>query len=156
MKKGGRYLLLSRDSRATRRECVRNRLHTRGTQEARPCRLGTGARRGAKSRLGKLTRRLRIYSVVGPLGSTGFAALLAIGTSLGIMYILGLTGSIGMGKSTVGSMFKDAGIPLLDADEQVHKLYAGLAVEPVGAAFPGCVVNGAVDRSILSTYVLGT
>lgn len=73
------------------------------------------------------------------------------------MYILGLTGSIGTGKSTAGEMFKDAGIPLLDADEQVHKLYAkgGLAVEPVGAAFPGCVVNEAVDRTILSTYVLG-
>jgi len=66
--------------------------------------------------------------------------------------ILGLTGSIGMGKSTTGRMFADEGALLWDADAAVHRLYArgGVAVEPLGQAFPGVVVDGAVDRARLA------
>ncbi len=62
------------------------------------------------------------------------------------MIILGLTGSIGMGKSTTAQMFADAGIPVNDADAVVHDLYRSEAVEPIGKAFPGSVVHGVVDR----------
>jgi len=73
------------------------------------------------------------------------------------MIILGLTGSIGMGKSTTSTMFQDEGVPVYDADAAVHALYAsgGAAVGPVGAAFPGVVVDGAIDRARLSAAVLG-
>lgn len=66
-------------------------------------------------------------------------------------FLLGLTGSIGMGKSTTAQMFADEGIPVWDADATVHALYAGggAAVAPVAAAFPGAVVDGAVDRARL-------
>jgi dephospho-CoA kinase len=60
--------------------------------------------------------------------------------------ILGLTGSIGMGKSTTAQMFADAGIPVSDADAVVHDLYRSEAVKPIGKAFPGSVVDGVVDR----------
>ncbi|MBB4796992.1 dephospho-CoA kinase [Brevundimonas bullata] len=68
------------------------------------------------------------------------------------MIILGLTGSIGMGKSTTGRMFADEGALVWDADAAVHRLYArgGAAVEPLGQAFPGVVVDGAVDRTRLT------
>lgn len=68
------------------------------------------------------------------------------------MIVLGLTGSIGMGKSTTTAMFADAGALVWNADEAVHRLYArgGAAVAPVGEAFPGVVVNGAVDRTRLA------
>lgn len=68
------------------------------------------------------------------------------------MIILGLTGSIGMGKSTTGQMFADEGAIVWNADDAVHRLYAvgGAAVGPVGEAFPGVVVDGAVDRTRLS------
>ncbi len=68
------------------------------------------------------------------------------------MIILGLTGSIGMGKSTTGRMFADEGALLWDADAAVHRLYArgGAAVEPLSEAFPGVVVDGAVDRARLA------
>lgn len=68
------------------------------------------------------------------------------------MIILGLTGSIGMGKSTTSRMFADAGALVWDADAAVHLLYApgGAAVEPLGAAFPGVVVDGMVDRPRLA------
>jgi dephospho-CoA kinase len=68
------------------------------------------------------------------------------------MIILGLTGSIGMGKSTTSRMFADAGALVWDADAAVHRLYApgGAAVEPLGAAFPGVVVDGMVDRTRLA------
>ena len=68
------------------------------------------------------------------------------------MIILGLTGSIGMGKSTTGRMFADEGALVWDADAAVHRLYArgGAAVEPLGEAFPGVVVDGAVDRARLA------
>lgn len=66
-------------------------------------------------------------------------------------YRLGLTGGIGMGKSTAAAMFRDLGHPVWDADAAVHRLYAagGAAVGPVGAAFPGAVAGGAVDRAAL-------
>lgn len=66
------------------------------------------------------------------------------------MIILGLTGSIGMGKSTTARLFAEEGVPVNDADLVVHQLYAGEAVEPVGRAFPGTIVNGAVNRQELS------
>ena len=68
------------------------------------------------------------------------------------MIVLGLTGSIGMGKSTTATMFADAGALVWNADEAVHTLYAfgGAAVEPVGEAFPGVVIDGAVDRDRLA------
>jgi dephospho-CoA kinase len=68
------------------------------------------------------------------------------------MIVLGLTGSIGMGKSTTTAMFADAGALVWNADDAVHRLYAraGAAVGPVGEAFPGVVVNGAVDRARLA------
>lgn len=73
------------------------------------------------------------------------------------MIILGLTGSIGMGKSTTAAMFRDAGVPVYDADAEVHASYAqgGACVGPVGAAFPGVVKDGAVNREALRQAVLG-
>ena len=72
------------------------------------------------------------------------------------MIIVGLTGSIGMGKSTTSAMFADEGAAVWNADDAVHRLYAsgGAAVGPVGEAFPGVVVDGAVDRTRLAE-VLG-
>ena len=68
------------------------------------------------------------------------------------MILLGLTGSIGMGKSTTTAMFADLGAVVWNADDAVHRLYApgGAAVLPVGEAFPGVVVDGAVDRARLA------
>ncbi len=73
------------------------------------------------------------------------------------MIVLGLTGSIGMGKSTAAKLLREAGIPVHDADEAVSRLYAegGLAVEAVSRAFPQAMLNGAVDRERLSGLVLG-
>jgi dephospho-CoA kinase len=65
------------------------------------------------------------------------------------MIVIGLTGSIGMGKSTTAAMFAAEGIPVNDADAVVHDLYRSDAVEPVGAAFPGSVRDGIVDRTEL-------
>ena len=66
-------------------------------------------------------------------------------------FLLGLTGSIGMGKSTTAKMFAEEGVPIWDADATVHALYApgGAAVAPIDAAFPGAIVEGAVDRARL-------
>jgi dephospho-CoA kinase len=71
--------------------------------------------------------------------------------------ILGLTGSIGMGKSTTAAMLRDEGVPVYDSDAAVHELYAkgGKAVGPVGAAFPAAVRDGAIDRAVLGNLVLG-
>ncbi|MFK0691336.1 dephospho-CoA kinase [Mesorhizobium sp. IMUNJ 23033] len=71
------------------------------------------------------------------------------------MIVLGLTGSIGMGKSTTAKMFADAGVPVHDSDETVHRLYAGKAAPLVEAAFPGATVSGVVDRTKLAGRVLG-
>lgn len=71
------------------------------------------------------------------------------------MILLGLTGSIGMGKSTVAGMFREAGVPAFSADEAVHRLYSGRAVPAVEAAFPGVVRDGVVDREALTRAVLG-
>lgn len=70
------------------------------------------------------------------------------------MILVGLTGSIGMGKSATSQMFRDAGVPVYDADAAVHRLYAGAAVAPVRAAFPQAIVEGKVDRTILSKFVV--
>ncbi|MER9442580.1 dephospho-CoA kinase [Mesorhizobium sp. M0340] len=71
------------------------------------------------------------------------------------MILLGLTGSIGMGKSTTAKMFAEAGVPVHDSDEAVHRLYAGKAAPLVEAAFPGTTRSGAVDRAALAERVLG-
>ncbi|MGF9566335.1 dephospho-CoA kinase [Neorhizobium sp. JUb45] len=66
------------------------------------------------------------------------------------MIIVGLTGSIGMGKSTTAKFFAEEGIPVNDADAVVHDLYQSEAVKPVGQAFPGTIKNGIIDRQELS------
>lgn len=71
------------------------------------------------------------------------------------MIVLGLTGSIGMGKSTTARLFAEAGVPVHDSDEAVHRLYAGEAAPLVEAIFPGTVVDGVVDRTRLAQRVLG-
>jgi dephospho-CoA kinase len=71
------------------------------------------------------------------------------------MIILGLTGSIGMGKSTTAKMFAAEGVPVYDADAAVHRLYAGEAVPLIEAAFPGMTRDGKVDRDALGRRVLG-
>jgi dephospho-CoA kinase len=70
------------------------------------------------------------------------------------MIILGLTGSIGMGKSTTAKLFAEAGVPVYDADATVHKIYEGEAVPAIEAAFPGTTVGGKVDRNRLSAQVV--
>ena len=70
------------------------------------------------------------------------------------MIILGLTGSIGMGKSTTAKLFAEAGVPVYDADAAVHRLYEGEAVAAIEAAFPGTTADGKVDRNRLSAQVV--
>jgi len=70
------------------------------------------------------------------------------------MIILGLTGSIGMGKSTTAKLFAEAGVPVYDADAAVHSIYEGEAAPVIEAAFPGTTVNGKVDRNRLSARVV--
>jgi dephospho-CoA kinase len=71
------------------------------------------------------------------------------------MIILGLTGSIGMGKSTTAKLFAEEGVPVHDADAAVHALYEGEAVPLVEAAFPGTTQDGKVDRGLLAKAVVG-
>ncbi|HEX5845012.1 MAG TPA: dephospho-CoA kinase [Rhodoplanes sp.] len=70
------------------------------------------------------------------------------------MILIGLTGSLGMGKSATGLMFAEAGVPVHDADATVHRLYEGDAVEPIQAAFPGVTSTGRIDREKLGARVL--
>jgi dephospho-CoA kinase len=71
-----------------------------------------------------------------------------------LMMILGLTGSIGMGKSTTAKLFAEAGVPVYDADATVHRVYEGEAVPAIEAAFPGTTSDGKVDRAKLSATVV--
>jgi dephospho-CoA kinase len=71
------------------------------------------------------------------------------------MFVLGLTGSIGMGKSTTARFFAEAGVPVHDADATVHRLYDGEAAAAIEAAFPGTTANGKVDREKLAARVVG-
>ncbi|MGH6818412.1 MAG: dephospho-CoA kinase [Methylovirgula sp.] len=71
------------------------------------------------------------------------------------MFVLGLTGSIGMGKSTAAAMFRAAGVKVHDSDAAVHALYRGAAAPLVEAAFPGTVRDGSVDRAVLAARVVG-
>ncbi|MBK4217579.1 dephospho-CoA kinase [Paracoccus caeni] len=72
-------------------------------------------------------------------------------------FLLGLTGSIGMGKSTTAQMFRDLGCPVWDADEAVHRLYSpnGAAVQPVSAEFPTALIDGRIDRNALKAILAG-
>jgi dephospho-CoA kinase len=70
------------------------------------------------------------------------------------MIILGLTGSIGMGKSTTAKLFAEAGVPVYDADATVHMIYQGEAAPAIEAAFPGTTAGGKVDRNKLSAQVV--
>jgi dephospho-CoA kinase len=72
------------------------------------------------------------------------------------MFVLGLTGSIAMGKSTTAKLFAEAGVPVHDADAAVHRLYEGEAAAAIEAAFPGTTKDGKVDRAALSERVLST
>jgi len=71
------------------------------------------------------------------------------------MFVLGLTGSLGMGKSTTARLFAEEGVPLHDADAAVHRLYEGEATALIEAAFPGTTSGGRVDRDKLAKKVLG-
>jgi dephospho-CoA kinase len=71
------------------------------------------------------------------------------------MFVLGLTGSIGMGKTTTARLFADAGVPVYDADASVHRLYEGEAVAAIEAAFPGATKDGKVDRAELGRCIVG-
>ena len=71
------------------------------------------------------------------------------------MFVIGLTGSIAMGKSTTARLFAEEGVPVHDADAAVHRLYEGEAVAPIEAAFPGVTKAGKVDRAALGQRVAG-
>jgi dephospho-CoA kinase len=73
-----------------------------------------------------------------------------------MMLVIGLTGGIGMGKSAAANRFAQHGIPVFDADAEVHRLYDGAAVEAIEAAFPGTTRGGKVDRRLLSAEIAGS
>ena len=70
------------------------------------------------------------------------------------MIVLGLTGSAAMGKSATAAMFAEEGVPVFDADAEVHKLYDGAAAPAIEAAFPGTTIEGRVDRERLAAKVV--
>lgn len=70
------------------------------------------------------------------------------------MLVVGLTGSIGMGKSTAAARFRARGIAVFDADAEVHRLYAGPLAEEIDRAFPGSLTNGVVDRAKLTEQLI--
>ena len=72
------------------------------------------------------------------------------------MLVIGLTGSIGMGKSAAAQHFRNLGVPVCDADAEVHRLYEGEAVPAIEAAFPSAVRAGKVDRALLAQEVAGS
>jgi dephospho-CoA kinase len=72
------------------------------------------------------------------------------------MLVIGLTGSIGMGKSAAAAHFRARGVPVCDADAEVHRLYEGEAVPAIAKAFPGAVREGKVDRGLLAQEVAGS
>jgi dephospho-CoA kinase len=72
------------------------------------------------------------------------------------MLVIGLTGSIGMGKTTAAALFAARGVPVFDADAEVHRLYAGEGVAAIEAAFPGTIREGRVDRSLLAKEIAGS
>ncbi len=71
------------------------------------------------------------------------------------MFVLGLTGSIAMGKSTTARLFAEEGVPVYDADAAVHRLYEGEAAPAIEEAFPGSTRDGKVDRAALSQHIVG-
>ena len=83
------------------------------------------------------------------------AALRRLGALNPLMVVVGLTGSIAMGKSALAAMFAELGAPVFDADAAVHEIYRGEGVAGVEAAFPGVVENGVVDREKLARRVVG-
>src|SRR5205085_3747142 len=113
--------------------------------------VSTGGIRSSAVRIG---RRRPLH---GPwLAAFRTARFHATGSFAGeLMFVLGLTGSVGMGKSTAARFFAEAGVPVHDADASVHRLYEKDAVGPIGAAFPAAIVAGRVDRTRLAAEVLG-
>ena len=97
------------------------------------------------------------FTVLGlPLiGSAGFPAAAGLSGAMsgGSPFVLCLTGSLGMGKSTAAKFFADAGVPVHDSDAVVHALYAGEAVPSIERAFPGSTTGGKIDRTKLAAMV---